>query len=108
MPGAGDNPGPSVPSLDIPNVVDGMERSFAEFDTARQQQFYNLLRLLEQPFFIVLLIPKLRGFSKLAQADRKRVLQTLATSRLEKLRMGFQAMKRLALFTFYSSTGAAM
>lgn len=105
-PEAGDDPDLFALSAESLNVAGAMERSLANLDPAQQQQLRKLLRLLEQPLFIALLIRKLKGFSRLAQADRKRVLLALAISKLEKLRMGFQAVKRLALFLSYSTTDA--
>jgi len=105
-PRTGDDPELLALSADRLNVVSALEQSLAKFDPAQQQQFRKLLRFLERPFFIALLIRKPKGFSRLTQTDRLHVLQTLAVSKLEKLRMGFQAIKRLALFTFYSTTDA--
>lgn len=99
-----DDQGPFALRADRRDVVDVLEQSLMKLDPAQQQQLRTLLQLLEQPFFIVLLVGKLNGFSRLAQDDRTRVLGTLAVSRLEKLRMGFQAVKRLTLFIFYSTT----
>jgi len=105
-PEAGDDPDLFALSAERLNVAGAMERSLTILDTVQQQQVFKLLHLLEQPFFIALLIRKLEGFSWLAPADQERVLQALAVSKLEKLRMGFQAVKRLALFLSYSTTDA--
>lgn len=101
-PEADDDPQLFALSANSLDVAGGMEESLTKLDPAQQQQLRTLLRLLEQPFFIAFLVHELKGFSQLKQADRRCVLQRLAVCRLEKLRMGFQAMKRLALFIFYS------
>src|SRR5947209_6458610 len=99
-PEAGDDSDLFALSADRLNVAGGMERSFAKLDPAQQQQIHNVLHLLEHPLFIASRVHKLKGFSQLAQADRVRVLQTLAVSKVEMLRMTFFALKRLALFIF--------
>lgn len=101
-PEEGDDPELFALSAGGLNVAGAMEQMLREFDPTQQQQLRTLLRLLEQPIFIAFLVRKLKGFSRLTQADRMRVLQRLAVCKLEKLRIGFQAMKRLALFIFYS------
>lgn len=104
-PGDGDDPELFRLSADAFNVAGRMELSLAALDPEQQKRLRTLLRLLERPLFIALLIRRPKGFSGLARADRRRVLQALAVSRWEKLRTGFQALKRLALFTFYSAGG---
>jgi hypothetical protein len=101
-PEEGDDPELFALSAGRLNVAGAMEQMLREFDPTQQQQLRALLRLLERPIFIAFLVRKLKGFSRLTQDDRMRVLQRLAVCRLEKLRIGFQAMKRLALFIFYS------
>jgi hypothetical protein len=103
--GEGDDPELFRLSADALNVAGRVELSLAALDPEQQKELRTLLRLLEQPLFIALLIHRPKGFSRLARADRRRVLQALAVSRWEKLRTGFQALKRLALFTFYSAAG---
>lgn len=61
-----------------------------------------LLQLLEQRLFIAALCGFRQPFSQLDQQQRERVLQALALSRIERLRAGFQGLKRLAAFLFYT------
>jgi choline dehydrogenase-like flavoprotein len=65
-----------------------------------------LLRSLEQPATVRVLGGPARPFSKLGHSQREQVLLSLATSPLPQLRAGFQAIKRLVSFLFYSLPGA--
>ncbi|HEY2740369.1 MAG TPA: GMC family oxidoreductase, partial [Thermoanaerobaculia bacterium] len=58
--------------------------------------------LLETPVLPLLLTGRARGFSALSQEEAERFLLALGNSRLPLLRTGFQALKRLATFLFYS------
>ena len=60
------------------------------------------MAILNRSLLIWFLIGKARPFSDLSPDDRERVLQALGVSRLGKLRAGFQVVKRLACFLFYS------
>lgn len=87
-------------------VAAAMEQAIGGLDDAQRSQFRQLLRVLERPLVIRLLIGKGRGFRALGQDDQVQVLLKLATSRLPLLRTGFQGLKRLATFLFYSVTDA--
>jgi len=82
----------------------GVEQAIATLDLPQQQQLRQLLRALEQPFLIALLIGKRRCFSLLTQTEQERVLLAMATSRLGLFRTGFQALKRLTTFLGYTLT----
>jgi choline dehydrogenase-like flavoprotein len=58
--------------------------------------------LLDQPLFNLALVGRARSFRQLKPAERERLLQALAVSRWRLLRAGFQGIKRLAAFLFYS------
>ncbi len=85
-------------------VAGAVQQALALLDGSQQRQFRLLLRALEQPATIRLLTGKSRRFTRLSQPDRERVLLALATHRLPLLRTGFQGLKRLAAFLFYSVT----
>jgi len=70
----------------------------------QQRQFRRLLNLLERPLTMRALVRRGQPFSALPQRDRERALLALATNPVPQLRMGFQAIKRLATFLFYSMT----
>ncbi len=72
----------------------------AESERARLRLF---LKLLNQPLFIAFQNGRASRFSALSQADAERVLLSLASSRIGDLRAGFQAIRRLATFHYYSA-----
>ncbi len=81
----------------------------AEFEQAvgglapeQRADFRRLLHLLEQPAFMLPLAGRALPLSQLPLDRRERALLAMATSRLEPLRRGFQVLKRLATFLFYS------
>jgi choline dehydrogenase-like flavoprotein len=88
------------------NIATAIEAALTDFDREQQTEFRRFLRVLNRPSVNQLLIGRRTMFSTLAQPDRERVLLALATSRLSLLRTGFQALKRLATFLFYSLTDA--
>ncbi|MGI9180172.1 MAG: GMC family oxidoreductase N-terminal domain-containing protein [Longimicrobiaceae bacterium] len=83
-------------------VAEAMEQAIATLGARQQSQFRLLLRLLERPPMMGLLIRRASRFSALPQEERERALLAMATSRLPPLRAGFQGLKRLATFLFYS------
>lgn len=85
-------------------VPAALEQALATLDTPQQTQFRQLLRALDRPLLIGLLTGTPRPFAALAQPQQERALLALSTSRLPLLRTGFQALKRLATFLFYSLT----
>jgi hypothetical protein len=100
--GDGDDPrlfGLNAAALGIASEVEG---AVGELGAGQQADFRRLLRLLAQPAFMFLLAGQARPFAGLPPAARERALLAMATSRLELLRTGFQVLKRLAIFLFYS------
>lgn len=87
-------------AAEVERVVEGLGRG-------QQADFRRLLRLLAQPAFMLLLAGQARPFARLPPAARERALLAMATSRLEPLRTGFQVLKRLSTFLFYSLVGPA-
>ncbi|MDH2899423.1 MAG: GMC family oxidoreductase [archaeon] len=68
-----------------------------------REQFQRLLNILESPTFNLMLVGKPVRFSDLrALEDRTKYLANWRDSRLGSKRMGFQALKRLACFLFYT------
>lgn len=88
------------------NVAGEYETTLALLDPIRRNQFRRLLWLMDQPLLSLWLIGKLRRFRNFDQPDRERFLRYMATSRLLPLRMGFQALKRVLSFLFYSVPSA--
>jgi choline dehydrogenase-like flavoprotein len=98
----GDDPrlfGLNAAALGIASEVEG---AVGELGAGQQADFRRLLRLLAQPALMFLLVGQARPFAGLPPAARERALLAMATSRLELLRTGFQVLKRLAIFLFYS------
>lgn len=83
-------------------VADAMEQALGTLAQDQQRQFRLLLRALEQPLVVQALIGRAQPFSVLLQAAREQVLLAMARSRLPQFRTGFQGLKRLATFLFYS------
>ncbi len=90
----------SATSLGVPAAA---EEAIGILAPADRSALKRLLRLLESPI-LPLLIGKPRRISKLKSADRERLLRAMSTSRLPFLRSGFQALRRLSSFLFYSTT----
>ncbi len=86
-------------SLGVPSA---MEEAFATLARSQQLQIRLLLRALERPVVNRLLAGTARRFRELEHPEQERVLVALAQSRSSSLRAGFQGLKRLATFLFYS------
>jgi choline dehydrogenase-like flavoprotein len=74
----------------------------AEDETTRQD-FKQLLSLLGSPLGGVILLGRPMSFLAMKPAMRERALRAMANSRVARLRQGFQALKRLAMFLFYAA-----
>ena len=90
----------SATSLGVPRAAEDAIDLLARKDRAA---LLRLLRLLEGPL-VGLTIGKPRRISSLSAADRERLLRSMSTSRIAPLRRGFQALKRLSSFLYYSTT----
>jgi choline dehydrogenase-like flavoprotein len=86
-------------SLGVPAAI---EEALAALPAEQVQDFRLLLRALDQPLFVLGLAGKPKAFRSLRAEERERVLLTMATSSVPLARKGFQAVKRLAAFLFYS------
>ena len=86
-------------SLGVPGAV---EEALAAVPQEQVQDFRLLLRALDHPLFVLGIIGKAKSFRSLRAEDRERVLLAMATSSVPLARKGFQAVKRLASFLFYS------
>ena len=101
-PRAGDAPRLFELSAGALGVAGEVERAVSTLGADEQRDFRRLLRLLEQPAAMFFLAGKARPFTRLAPEERESTLLSMATSRLEVLRTGFQVLKRLSTFLFYS------
>ncbi|HKW47745.1 MAG TPA: GMC family oxidoreductase [Gemmatimonadaceae bacterium] len=86
-------------SLGVPAA---MEEALSAVPSEQVQDFRLLLRALDHPLFMFGLAGKARSFRSLSTAEREKVLLSMATSAVPLARKGFQAVKRLASFLFYS------
>lgn len=100
----GDGPPPlfalSASHLDIAR---GIEEAVGSLRSAQQAEFRMLLRALAQPAVMLLLVRRAQAFDTLDAAERERALIAMANSRIPQLRTGFQVLKRLSTFLFYSA-----
>ncbi len=87
-------------------VAERLAETLAAEDEATRAQFRQLLDLLGGPLGGLLLVGRPRGFARLTPAQRASALRVMADSPIATLRQGFQAIKRLATFIFYSAPAA--
>lgn len=90
----------SATSLGVPRAAEDAIDALAPAD---RQALLRLLRLLGGPL-LGLTIGKPRRLSAMKPADRERLLRSMSTSRIPPLRSGFQALRRLSSFMYYSTT----
>jgi len=86
-------------SLGVPAAI---EEALAAVPAEQVQDFRLLLRALDNPLFVLGFSGKAKPFRSLRSDQRERVLRAMATSSVPLARKGFQAVKRLASFLFYS------
>lgn len=67
----------------------------------KQQQFRQLLDLLESPVANLIWGRRFRPFWQLKGRQQERILRRWSTSRLATMRSGFAALKKLCLFAYY-------
>src|SRR6266702_3832147 len=87
------------PSLEPPS---GSSEALAQENAQAQAGFRQLLGLMASPVSGLLLVGSARPFVALSQEKRERYLLAMANSPLAQLRQGYQAMKRLASFIYFS------
>jgi choline dehydrogenase-like flavoprotein len=85
------------------NVAQAIAETLALESPESKADFKQLLGLLNGPAFGLLTISRPRSFMKMAPEQREEALQRMSNSSLAKLRQGFQAVKRLAVFIFYGA-----
>jgi len=100
-PRGGDDPllfSTSASALGVPRAA---ERAMASLPAAERSELRRLLRLLDS---VVggLVIGKPVGVTKMTTEERERLLRALSVHRIARLRQGFQALKRLSSFLYYT------
>jgi choline dehydrogenase-like flavoprotein len=88
------------------NVAQAIAETLALESPESKADFKQLLGLLNGPAFGLLTVSRPRSFMKMAPEQREEALQRMSNSSLAKLRQGFQAVKRLAVFIFYGAPTA--
>ncbi len=86
-------------------VAGAVESAMQALSTRQVRELRLFLKLLDQPLFMLAATGRASDIASMEQAGRERALLALSNSRLPQLRTGFQALKRLATFLFYSVTG---
>ncbi|HUQ99368.1 MAG TPA: GMC family oxidoreductase [Gemmatimonadaceae bacterium] len=99
---AGDDPGLFAADAASRQVAQSIEDTIAILGEGERGRLRLFLKLLNQPLFIAF-HGRASKFSALSRADAERVLLSLGSSRLAELRSGFQAVRRLATFHYYSA-----
>ena len=85
------------------NVAQAIAETLALESPETRADFKQLLGLFNGPAFGLLTLGRPRSFMKMQLAQREQALQHMSNSSLAKLRQGFQAVKRLAVFVFYGA-----
>ncbi|HEV8217674.1 MAG TPA: hypothetical protein VGP95_17610, partial [Gemmatimonadaceae bacterium] len=88
----------SAADLSVPRAA---ERAIALLAPDDRAELRRLLRLLDSTIG-GLVIRKFAGVTKMSPEERERLLRALSTHRIARLRQGFQALKRLSSFLYYS------
>jgi choline dehydrogenase-like flavoprotein len=100
---AGDDPGLFASDAASRQVARRIEDTIAILGEGERGRLRLFLKLLNQPLFIAFQHGRPTRFSALPREDAERVLLSLGSSRLADLRSGFQAVRRLATFHYYSA-----
>ena len=93
--------GISASRLGVPGAA---ESAIGLLPAVQQSELRLLLRLLDSRVAGLVLARTAKGVAAMPPAKRAALLARLATSRLPRLRSGFQALKRLSGFLYYSLT----
>jgi choline dehydrogenase-like flavoprotein len=99
-------PGGSPPAGSALVDLDKLTLAIQAQPLGAQAEFGRLLDLLDKPLAGLTWWGPLRPFRALAPAQRERLLQSWAASRLAPLRQGFQALRKLCTFLYYADSPA--
>ena len=89
----------SARDLHVPYLV---AETLAQENAEAQTEFRQLLALMSSALSSLLLVGRPQSFLALAQEQREKYLLAMANSPMAQLRQGYQAIKRLASFIYYS------
>src|SRR5204862_3408579 len=79
-----------------------VESAIMGLSPRQQRELRLFLRLLESRAFMFVVARRVHPISCLSLAQRERALLAMSESLLPQVRSGFQALKRLATFLFYT------
>jgi choline dehydrogenase-like flavoprotein len=102
VPREGDLPelfGTSAGELGVPGAA---EEAIALLTADQRNDLRRFLRMLDNRFAALAIAGSMRSVTSMTLDDRERLLGSLATSRIGQIRTGFQAIKRLSSFLFYT------
>jgi choline dehydrogenase-like flavoprotein len=85
------------------NIAAALAQTLGQQSEESRAQFKQLLGLFNSPLFGLLLDGRPRRFTRLDAAAREEALRKMAVAGMGQLRQGFEAIKRLATFAFYSA-----
>jgi Gluconate 2-dehydrogenase subunit 3 len=99
----GDSAGPAWPTAEALDCAGKIDALLARVHPDMGNDFRRLLRLLESSAFGALQAGSPRPFTRAAPAEQDARLEGWRTSRLDLLRSGYEALKRLAHASYYAS-----
>ena len=88
------------------NVAQLLAETLAFENAEAQTQFHQLMSLMASPISSLLLAASPKSFVDLSQEQRERYLFSMANSPLAALRQGYQTLKRLSGFIYFSAPDA--
>src|SRR2546426_6416595 len=88
------------------NVAQLLAETLTFENAEAQTQFHQLMSLMASPVSSLLLAGSAKPFIELSQEKREKYLFAMANSPLGSLRQGYQTLKRLAGFIYFSAPGA--
>lgn len=91
----------SASDLGVPGAA---EQALNLLPTIERAELRQLLGLMDGRMLGALVCGLPRGIAEMSQNDREHLLAAMSTRRLPQLRRGFQALKRLTGFLYYSVT----
>lgn len=91
----------SIGAADV-GLAQAVEHALEALSLRQCRELALFLRLLESRVFMLAVTGRARGLGVMEASEREAALRSLAGSRIPQLRAGFQAVKRLSTFLFYS------
>lgn len=79
-----------------------VEQAFAALSSRQRSELRLFLRLMDSRLFMLAVAGTSRSFVSLDGEERENALLSLSTSAIPQLRSGFQALRRLSTFLFYT------